>query len=366
MTLKTLLVYPGPLHSTRDCAAYYLDAMRNDDYIDAQPFNYHNVLAYHYAGVKTLRPDLSDTDAQIISQSRGSRELLAEIAHFIPDFLFVVAGTMIPIDTWYYVLNLRSNFKKKFGIALYLTECPYLDTMQMQFARFADVLFLNDKISLRTFDPFDNKHVYYLPHSYNHKVHYKRMNMIDEVTSDVLFCGTAFAERVDLLSKVDWTGIDFRLMGVWKDYTKLAPYVVHDAMVTNESLATWYSGAKISLNIHRTRADIDESVPELNNYTDAYSMNPRIREAVMCGSFVLTDFRQEIVDVFGDTVEIYNDAKDMEDKIKFWLHRDNESLREERIVAAQELIKNHSFNDRLESIVFPVLNQIVEGDYYHG
>lgn len=365
--MKVLIVAPGPVHSTYDIYKYYLDAMKANENIEVHGFDMHNHLIYHKYAVDKMFPHFEPEDRQAIYTINSTRSLLYETIVYKPDFIFVVAGTLIPHEVYRELLNIRHHNNMHFGLALYLTECPYVDT-QEQFVQYADVLFVNDKISVKDFDPDGSHYVDYLPHSYSPEVHYDgSMNghiYKPEYSSDVLFGGTAFVERVDMMASVNWEGVNLKLIGDKQSWLygngsgKLDDFVNDKIVINNWELANYYRGTKIALNIHRTRSGFDETDEGLNNYTDAYSIGPRLYEAAACGAFILTDYRQEAVDIFGDTIDYFDTPKEMEEKIHYWLHPDNEQERMNRAIAAKERIADCTFSNRLEKYVLPVFNEI--------
>jgi spore maturation protein CgeB len=373
--MRILTVFPGPLSSTFDVASGYKNAIGDNNFVEQRVFNYHNMIHYHRASIELFNPDLDEENVAIITTSRASRELLADIATFMPDVVFVVSGSLIPFDTWNYVSALRQNFIEKFVIALYLTECPYLDNMQYNFSKYADILYINDKQSLSRFDKDGTKHVYYLPHftktqKFLRNSDVRNTNYFNEMNnvsykSDVLFCGTPFYERLEMLSQVEWKNVDLKLIFYWNDeidtkFNELKKYLYIDDVIENTELAEYYRNAKISINIHRTRPELTGDVPALNNYTDAYSIGPRLYEIAACGSLIMTDYREEAVDLFGDSIVIFNDGYELKHKIEYYLHSDNENERLEMVAAAEEKVQNCTFSNRLNDIVLPTLNSVLE------
>lgn len=370
--IKIMVVAPGAQHSTFDVFKYYLDAMRDDETVsEVTPFNFHNTLIYHRTATEKLFPYYSRDDLLSVCCVRAARDLILDVIIYKPDVVFVVAGTMIPHEVYRELLNIRHELDRPFMLALYLTECPYMDDMQSIFAKYADVLFINDKYSLKTFDPGGTLYVDYLPHSFNPKVHYpgsREDGLLDsKYFSDVLFGGTAFRERVDMLAGVDWQGIDLRLLGTWREWAdsesgkKLLPYTRDDnILVHNLELADYYRGAKIALNVHRTREDVEGESEELNNYTDAYSMGPRLYEAAACGSFILTDYRREAEDVFGDTIDFFETHEQLEAKLKYWLDPQHEQERINKAEAARLKIQDCTFGHRLTQYILPVFREILQ------
>lgn len=370
--ISVMVVAPGPTFSTYDVFQYYLDAYRDSKaFNDVQAFNYHNALIYNKTAIEKHFPYFTPEDVAGVSSVRAARDLILDVIYNRPDVVFVVSGTLIPHEVYRELLAIRRELRRPFVLALYLTECPYVDDMQEMFVQYADVLLLNDKYSLKRFDPQGNHYVEYLPHSFNPKVHYPGNGedglLDDKYKSDIVFGGTAFKERVDLLASIDWGGVDLKLLGTWHEWAntdegrKIKPYLTSSSVtVNNFELAEYYRGAKIALNIHRTREDVDGNGQELDNYLDAYSIGPRLYEASACGSFILTDYRKEAEDLFGDTIEFFDNADQLSEKIAYWLDPANEQERINRAEAARLRIQNCKFSDRIEQHILPVFNEVLK------
>lgn len=360
--MRVLLVAPGPKHSTYDVFAYYLESMRNNG-VHVVPFSYHNVLQWHYDSLLYHVKGIPEEDAQGVAISRAARELLVNVITEQPSVVHFVAGGMIPEFVWIYLVDLRNKLKKPFIISLHLTESPYQDAIQSTYAKYADVLFVNDKYSLNYYDKNSDKHVYYLPHSYNPSVHHPFYEVDEDYRSDVFFVATPFRERGEFLAKVNWDGIDFKLGGPWSQYTdptdylKIKKHIFTSEPIDNKVMARYYNGAKISLNVHRRKMFIDGLDDGIDNKNDAYSAGPRVFEAIACGSFLLTDYRREVEDLLGDSVVFFETPSDLEKSIRFYLSED--SARIEKTEEAMEKIKHCTFDNRLKNILLPIWDELI-------
>src|SRR3990170_895369 len=81
-------------------------------------------------------------------------------------------------------------------------------------------------------------------------------------------------------------------------------------LTENEATAEIYRRGIASFNMHRTQRygflslEIDRD--------EAYSAGPRVYELAACETFQASDHRQEVIDIFGDTVPIYQTPKELE------------------------------------------------------
>jgi len=262
------------------------------------------------------------------------------------DWVFIISGTYIHPQ----VLDLL----RRAGIrtACLLTESPYADDQERLIASLVDVVFTNERTSLSTFVDLCHE-VYYYQHAHDPEYHYVTEETNDEPAHDVVFVGTGFEERCDLLSAINWDGIDLGLYGTWRllgSRSRMRQYVLGD-VIPNERTARLYHNAKIGLNLHRTSIGYGRGVEHV---ADAESMNPRCYELAATGTFTLTDNRAEVAEVFGDAMPTFADANDLEAKIRYYLAQPDERRR--LAARARDLVAPHVFDDRAAHIL-AILNK---------
>ena len=218
-------------------------------------------------------------------------------AHFHEvDAVIVISPQYFPVPI--------ADLLRKSGIKTiaYFTECPYEDMLvgPVQAGHF-DYVVVNDRYSVGLYESFCDE-VMYLPHSYDPALHYWNGGKKEE---KVVWVGTAYGSRRDFLHAVDWRGINPEFYGIWNAMPSrwnLRPYV-HDQLMENEDVAELYRHSAMSFGIHRSQryVEVDWVIDE----DEAYSAGPRTFELAACGCFQISDFRQEIADIFGDTIPIY-------------------------------------------------------------
>jgi hypothetical protein len=147
----------------------------------------------------------------------------------------------------------------------------------------------------------------------------------------VVFVGTGFPERVEILTGVDWTGIDIGIYGTWptiKPSSPLAP-LINDAVVPNARTAALYRRAKIGLNLFRQTMGWGEHAPRIQG---AESLGPRSYELA------------EVVEQFGDLVPTFRTARELEDLVRRWLADD--AGRASIAARLPESVREHSWTER--------------------
>jgi spore maturation protein CgeB len=212
-------------------------------------------------------------------------------------------------------------------IAVLLSESPYDTSSEFAFAAEADLCWTTERTAvapLRLACPRTG----YLPHAYDPAKHRPDAPLpADEAAlpaHDVVFVGSGFQERVDLLSAVDWTGIDFGLYGAWRGVGPRHRLRQHlrGQEVDNAVAAALYRKAKVGLNLFRS--SVGHAGPRAVRMHGAESLNPRLLELAACGAFTVSEWRREVGDVFGGAVPTFRDAAGLETLLREWLPRDAE------------------------------------------
>lgn len=184
------------------------------------------------------------------------------------------------------------------------TESPYEDDQQYEWASTSNSLqvMTNDRFSAEKFG-WD-----YLPHAYDPDVHYPGPPNDVFPQHDVVIVGSGWPERQQFLEKVDWTGINLGIYGMWPGIKDGHPFekFYTQGNIRNEDTAQLYRNSKICLNFHR-------------GSTTGRSMGPRAVEIAACGAFQLSDPREELLQVFEQSVPTFETPDDLSAAIRHFL-----------------------------------------------
>jgi spore maturation protein CgeB len=258
--------------------------------------------------------------------------------------LVVAGGNVHPA-----VLTLLRRAGRK--IAVLCTESPYWSSSwEQQFVRQADVCWTNERTSvpiLRQGCPW----TFYLPTAFNLAHHHPPApddDLSDVPEYDVVFIGTGFEERIELLSQIDWSGITLGLYGYWNLLPSRHPLrrFVRGKTIANREAIRLYQRAKIGLNLYRTSVGFARGVPKIEG---AESLNPRAYELAACGVFQLSDYRAELPEVFGPSVPTFKDAYEANALIHGFV-QDAES-RSWFTVEAQSRVRSHTYVNRAKQLL---------------
>jgi spore maturation protein CgeB len=340
--LRVFVVAPGSTSSTYDVFKYTLSSMRRrlSDGVVTGVYM-HSLLEYHRAAISVINPEMENGVAWDFAINRSISDLLSSIILHRPDVVHIIDGVLLSSGFYEALYRHRRELKLKFVVSIHLTEEPYMNEYTSVICKYADVIFVNDKLSVSKFDPGSSKHVYYVPHSYSPEVHH--ISESEDKPIDVFFCGTFYPERLKFFGEVDWSGINVKMYGnAIGDIPDSLTDIIELGSLDNADVADFYRKSKISLNYHRKMRymDHDDEVDE----SEVYSLNPRSIEAAACGAFQLTDYRAEVVDMFGDTVPVYGTPQELGEMIRYYL--DNELERKDLAIRSSQLVLPYSCDAR--------------------
>lgn len=258
------------------------------------------------------------------------------------DWVLIVSGI--------YFLQQLAKVLQKAGLnmACLFTESPYEDPVQLQWAQYMKACWITERSSVDAFRAVC-PNTFYLKHAYDPSVHFVKESDRPELPShDVLFIGSGFPERIDLLSKVNWSDIDFGLYGEWGflgSRSKLRKHLKGKPMLNKEAIE-YYRRAKIVPNIYRTSERYHK---ESKHILTAESLNPRAYELAACGTFSISNWRPEVSEVFGDLLPTFKTSEEFEDLLHKYLSDEGARMR----VAAQlpEAVQGHTFTARARQIL---------------
>lgn len=335
--LKLLVVHPGASFSVHDVFVGMTEALKGrghmvyDYALDGRIETSGRWLTYCWkrGGKTTDKPMPPDI------LYHAGEQLVARALRVMPNWVVIVSGMFLHPDVL--VLLQRAHIK----VAILFTESPYDDPQQERLLPWVNLAWTNERTTARRWN------IGYIPHGYRKGLH--TVGTPDEKVAahDVVFVGTAFEERVQMLAGVDWTGIDLGLYGNWDmlgSRNSLRQYV-RGHEVDNDDAVALYRRAKIGLNLYRTSMGWGR---ETKKVLTAESLNPRAYELAATGCFHLSQYRPEVQEVFGEAVPTFEGADELGRTVRYWLGHENER----QAVAARlpQLVQGHSWDDRAELI----------------
>jgi hypothetical protein len=345
--VRILLVHPGADYAVADVYDGLLPALRAQG-VEVVPYGLSYRIARAASWLYTaweasgLGPENKPTDADVAYQA--SLGALERALRLQVDWVLVVSAMFFHPDV---AIMLRRAGQK---VAALLTESPYNDDGEKRLLQWVDVAWTNERTCVEPYRQI-NPNVFYLPAAYDPSRHAPAADGADEdacASHDIVFVGTPFPERVELLEAIDWTGINLGLYGLWDDElvenSPLRPFL-HEGIVSNEQAAELYRRAKIGLNLYRTSRDFEGG----QHATGAESLNPRALELASIGCFQISNWRAEIDEVFGPSVVTFFDPGDLESAIRVYL--DNEYVRHSIAQEARRRVQGRTFDERAKQII---------------
>lgn len=148
---------------------------------------------------------------------------------------------------------------------------------------------------------------YYLPQFTNPKKFYYDYD--ERLKSEVLFVGNFHFYRQGLV----WAIKEGAPITIYGD--KYPEGLAKAKYVDNRILRKYYSSAKIVLN---------DSLENMRHYG---FVSNRIFDVTACGTMVISDYMPEVAEIYGDSVPMYKDEKELLKLINYYLKHDKERER---------------------------------------
>ena len=328
--MKVLVIGAGAGSSTKDVENGVLEGLRVNGVHAARYALDHRLSAsdgylrwVHETMIQTEPDTPAPTDTEI--QLHALQDVVARaLAHEV-DWVLVVSGMFVPLP-FVNLLQLAG-----LPVAMLATESPYDEEHELRWAQYCDLVWTTERSSLPAFQRVQPRSGY-LPHAWRPSVHTAQADAGDRDVPqhDVVFVGSCFDERLELLEAIDWSGIDLGLYGNWDRVPATSPIrpYIRESIIDNAQAAALYRRAKIGLNLFRESIGWSIGAPRIAH---AESLNPRAYELAACGCFHLCQARAEVDERFGALVPTFRTAAECATLIRLWLRHDHRRSR----VAAQ-------------------------------
>lgn len=321
--MKILLSIPG-----------HLKTVPMNDYIYLTLKNMgHNVIIFNY-GSHGLYPRLLKKLSRASFLDYIDRKLIRSVNKFKPDIFLTVFG----FDHRKTILK-KIKFKGVATICWWLND-PFQIKRSMKQASFYDYYFTNSKGSLKEYQKADIKNVFYLPVGSFPEVHRKFNKMTD--VHDISFAGDWSPAREKILFELA-KDFNISIFGPWKKKlnknSPLNKYILQNGFFSADEMVNIFNSSKVVLNIHTWFGQWD------------HGLNPRVFEANGCGAFQISDYKEEISELYEPDKEIvlYKDITELKEKLSYFLkHPKNSSYIAE--MGLMRTLKEHTYEQRLNEM----------------
>lgn len=366
--MRILVVDPGADWSTKDVFDGLVHGLRT---------NGHEVLPYYFGrrfGILSNALQQAWRKRGRTAAERGPRPTIGDASLWAselsvtwamrhdPDVVLIVSAMYFHPDALLLLKQARRRDGRSIPVGILLTESPYDIDKEARVATMADIVWTNERTAvdvLRRVQP----RTFYLRHGYHPERHRTDSPLVSAdgtpfvqpdgspltiPAHDVVFVGTSFQERVEVLSGVNWDGIDLGLYGMWTSLPSRHPLrqFVKSGAVQNDFTAALYRSAKIGLNFFRQSMGFGRKAPRI---LGSESLGPRNYELAATGCFHVSDFRKEVVETFGELVPTFQTAEELEFQVRRWLADD--SGRQAIAARLPVAVRGHSWVERAQQVV---------------
>jgi spore maturation protein CgeB len=157
----------------------------------------------------------------------------------------------------------------------------------------------------------------------------------DKYSCDLCFIGAYSRDRERYLSKV--SDFNLKIFG-WKGWEKSSLAKFYGGPLSLKESIRAYNCAKICINLN--------TVPPVNG------VNLKTFEIPAAGGFQLSDFREDVNDLFvvGEEIEIFHNENELREKVVFYMK--NEQLRKNIAQAGRvRVLRDHTLEKRVAAIL---------------
>ena len=252
-------------------------------------------------------------------------QLAARIDQFRPDLIFVVHGR-----------RFAQKWKNRFGnyqTAVWLVDEPYEVDDTARWSNIFQTVFVNDPSTLSR-----HRNAHYLPVCFDARLH--RDKGLPR-PHKVGFIGGYNEVRERYLSELAEAGLlSYVVGGPWRSQSLQRLSLGNN--ILPEKVTELYQQTQVTVNVFREIHHFNrERVP-------ARSLNPRIYEALACGSLVVSEERPEVSEVMPDLPTFAN-ARSMAGTLEQLLA--DEALYQGLLEKSRARLAGHSYSDRLAEVL---------------
>lgn len=299
------------------------------------------------AGIfEALRTNVSEVVLGGNDQVRHQAEKLK------PDVVIVLNGVHLFAKD--YLEQIDAVRRMGIKAAVWFVDDPYVTDDTVKLAPHYDYVFTHERSCVRLYQSIGCAQVHHLPLA-AHFGTFQPMPVARSYDADICFIGTGFPNRIALFDQIAPYLKRRNVViagGLWdrmKKFKLIERFLIKQGVPVPES-AHYYNGAKIVINLHRTPGESPENRNRIN--WPAESVNPRTFDMSACGTLQLTDERSELRELYtiGAELDVFRNAKELLDKIDYYLSRDEERLRV-AVRGFRRTRTQHTFDHRIKRML---------------
>jgi len=348
--MRLLVAHPGAETSTHDVAVGYCEALSRAGHdiglyaLDARLEAAGRYLRQQLRIARKNDPSLPAAPGFGDVTLKASEDLTLAALRGQVDAVLIISGLYLNPN------GLRLLRAARVPAGVIFTESPYQDDEQADVAALVSCCWTQERTSVAPLRRA-NARTWYLPGAYRAGFHAPGDHDPTVPAHDVVFVGTFFPERIDLLAAADWTGIDLGLYGTIDVTDRKSPTWRRlrrhwrGGSMSNAEATSLYRHAAVCLNLNRTCTWIDGA----RHVYGAESMNPRAYELAATGAFQVAQTRAECAEVFGDSVPVFDTPEQLTLVVERALA--HPGWRAAAAAEARRRVAPHSFDARAAQVV---------------
>lgn len=279
-------------------------------------------------------------DSELSSTGLRNARLIKTVKETKPDLVFIIRGADFYPET---LIKIKNENKVK--LVCWWMEGSSDIEKSAEKASYYDFYFINSRYAVKEHIKRGIKNCLYLPLGADTEFHRKlSLTNDNRYKCDIGFVGAWDLNRqIVLQDLVDMDNVNI-LGPKWRkrnSKNKEMLRIIKGEGLYNEDIVNFFNTTKINININLRQ-----------NHNIPSGANLRTFEVTACGGFLLTDFVEELPELFRipDEIEVFNSKDEFIDKIKYYIK--NDSIREKIAENGyRRVIANHTYEIRMKQLL---------------
>jgi spore maturation protein CgeB len=281
-------------------------------------------------------------NSELSSIGLRNARLINAVKESKPDLIFIIRGSDFSSQT---LIKIKNENKVK--LVCWWMEGSSDIEKSAEKAPYYDFYFINSRYAVKEHVKQGIKNCFYLPLGADLEFHKKitfSNNVDNRYKCNIGFVGAWDQNRQNLLQNLTDFDNASILGPKWRKKNfknKKMLNIIKGEGLYNEDIVNFFNTTKINININLRQ-----------NHNIPSGANLRTFEVTACGGFLLTDFVEELPELFRipNEIEVFNAKDEFIDKIKYYLK--NDSVREKIAENGfRRVIADHTYEIRMKQLL---------------
>jgi spore maturation protein CgeB len=278
-------------------------------------------------------------------RKKFNKRLLEISIDIQPDLLLIIKGDWIDPET-FLVMPAR---KKAIWFQDSVRRCgPH----HLDHSHIADGVYVFEGTDINYLEQAGVKNAVFLPMGFDQTLYSK--SEFSEQSVDISFVGRMYEERKKIIHRLveDFPDKSIEIWGRYVRYREPKTWLTWLNRQCNAKLRATFRNRNISPHEVNALYNRSRIVLNIHHKQSSSGCNPRTFEIIGANAFEICDRNEYAEKVFSGNLVQFHDYEDLKNKVSFYL--ENKTARVESISKCKPILKAHSFDARIQTILATV------------